>query len=204
MKLGLWAIMLLGMTGCVSVLPEAGPAAARYVIHDVSSPALQKKDPITWTLSIEDPAATRAFDTSNIAVFREAGRVEYYGSGEWADRAPRLVGAALVRSFENTGRILGVGNRVSLPRADFILQTDIRGFHAIQIDGKMAVETSIFARLTDSHSNVYAAKLFTKKANIDDDHASSVARQINANLSPMIADIIEWTFTQADQVAQAK
>jgi len=185
-------------------LPEAGPAPARFIITGVANAGIDiNAKAVDWTLSIEDPSATRALDTTKIAVSREPGRVEYYSDGEWSDRGPRLVGAALVRSFENTGRILGVGNRVTLPRADFILQTDIREMHAIRLDGKALVKTSIYVRLTNGKSKVYSAKLFSKQSEISDDSSASVARQTNTNLSPLLNEITEWTFSEVEQ-AQAQ
>ncbi|MEZ5917788.1 MAG: ABC-type transport auxiliary lipoprotein family protein [Parvularculaceae bacterium] len=77
-----------------------------------------------WSLSIEEPMATRAYDTANIALSRGPAQIEYYAGGEWADRAPRLFGAALVRSFENAGAIRTSARSLRCLLGDFALQTD--------------------------------------------------------------------------------
>src|SRR3990167_3831132 len=123
-RLAALAAGVLALSSCISVLPDAPPASARYLVTDVS--VTESRAPVAWTLGVEEPDATLAFNTAKIALSREPARIEYYAGGEWVDRAPRLLGAALVRSFENTGVVKGVGSRVTLPISTFALQTDIR------------------------------------------------------------------------------
>ena len=202
MKKILAALAGIMISGCVSVLPDAEPASARYFISDIQPPSSGLTEAV-WSLSIEDPSATRAFDTTKIAVSQAPGKVEYYSGGEWSDRAPRLIGAALIRSFENTGQILAVGSRVTQPRADFVLQADVRDLHVVKTDNGKAVKTAIYVRLTDGRSNVFAAKLFARSADIPVETTNLVAAQIDNNLASIMADIISWTFDEAER-AQAK
>lgn len=187
----------IALSGCVSVLPDAEPASERYFINDVT-PAASTLTQAAWALSIEDPSAIRALDTTKIAISRAPGKVEYFAGGEWSDRAPRLIGTALIRSFENTERILGVGSRVSLPHADFILQTDIRDFHVVKTGGREVVKTAVYVRLTDSRSNVLAAKLFSREAEIEEEKITLVVQQIDQSLAGIMTDIVEWTFEEAE------
>jgi len=184
------------LQACVSVLPKAAPPSARYQVTDVSVADLGAST-VSWTLAVEDPEATLAFDTAKIAISREPARIEYYAGGQWVDRAPRLFGAALVRSFENTGVIRGVGNRVTLPVSTYALQTDIRKLTIDQASGRSA-EVAVFARLTNGRSKMYATRLFTATSPVSSDSADAAANALNAGLQSVQREIVAWTIAEAD------
>lgn len=193
-----FALFGLVASGCVSVLPKAPPAAARYLLAPAEF-AQTTGDKVAWSLAIGDPDSTRVYDTTKIALVREPGRVEYYASGEWADRGPRLIQAAIIRSFENSGRILSVGDRPALPASDFILQTDIRTLHAAYIDGTPTATVEIFARLTNARGRVYAAHLFKQQAPADQDTDAAVAAAFNVATTAMLKEMVDWTFAEAER-----
>lgn len=185
------------LQACVSVLPEAAPASARYQVTDVAIGG--DHAPVSWSLSIEEPDATLAFNSAKIALSREPARIEYYAGGEWVDRAPRLFGVALVRSFENAGAIKGVGNRVTLPVSTYVLQTDIRKLAVTHQGGAMSADAVIFARLTNGRSVVYASKLFSASKPLSSDNAGAAATALNAGLQDIQRDLIEWAIAEADR-----
>lgn len=185
--------------GCVSVLPKAAPAPARYLMAPAEF-AGETGTKVEWSLAVEDPRSTSVYDTSKIALVREPGQVEYYASGEWADRGPRLVQAAIVRSFENSGRILSVGDRPSLPVSDFVLQTDIRMLHAAYEEGAPTATVAIFARLTNARGRVYAAHLFRQEVAAAGAAERQIVAAFNEAMTAMLKEMMEWTFAEADAV----
>lgn len=195
-------IAALACASCVSVLPKAPPAASRFVITDiVAEPA---GDAVVWTLGVDEPTSTNAYDTAKIALSRAPGAIEYFGGGEWADRAPRMFGAALVRSFENSGRITGVGARSVLPSSTYVLQTDIRTFGADLTGDDVIARVEVYARLTNGRSKILAARLFRAESVAADDDARAVAAALNENAGDIVATIISWTFEEAEKVEAAK
>jgi cholesterol transport system auxiliary component len=193
----------LFLSACVSVLPDAPPASARYQVTDVT-PDGADRAPVAWTLGVEEPDATLAYNTAKIALSRAPARIEYYAGGEWVDRAPRLFAAALIRSFENTGAVTGVGSRVTLPVSTFVLQTDIRKLTVAHQDGSRTAEIAIFARLTNGRSAVYASRLFTASQSVGADNAGAAAAALNAGLENIQHNILDWTFEQAAAAENAK
>lgn len=191
------------LASCVSVLPEAAPASARYQVTDVTIDAGDRA-PVSWTLGIEEPEATLAYNTAKIALSREPARVEYYAGGEWVDRAPRLFGAALVRSFENTGVIRGVGNRVALPISTYALQTDMRKLTITHQNGALTADVAVFARLTNGRSVIHASKLFSASEPVSADSAGAAATALNSGLEQIQRELVEWTFEQAAGAESAK
>jgi len=193
----LWALAILPALGCVSVLPKAGPAAARYLVAPVQF-AEASGPVVAWSLTVEDPQATRAYDNAKIALVREEGRVEFYSDGEWADRAPRLFQAALIRSFENTGRILGVGDRTAQPVSDFALQTDIRQMEANYAGGSQEAVISVYARLANNRGRVVAGRLFEARAKIGAGGTHDVAKALDKAIGEAMREIVDWSLVEAD------
>lgn len=194
-----FAAALLG-SACVSLLPETTPAKPRYQIN-----ALEPSDPagagerVDWSLVVDDPRATRAFDTVKIAVSTAPGKIEYYAAAEWADRAPRLFQSALVQSFEDSERILAIGDRGSIPLGDFVLQTDIRHILLDVREGAPAASVSIYARLSDGRGRIYAARPVTARALVKSESADDVIAAFNEAFDEALAEIVAWTYEKGEE-----
>ena len=80
---------------------------------------------------VEEPTATAAVNTDQIAVFPTPLQVQYLPRARWVDRAPLIVQALLIESFENTGKVPAVGRSTVGLRADYVVITDIREFQAL-------------------------------------------------------------------------
>lgn len=183
------------LSACVSVLPDAPPPSARFTVSDVTVDTAAEI--ATWTLGVEEPEATLAYNSAKIAISRAPGRIEYYAGGEWVDRAPRLFGVALVRSFENTGVIKGVGSRLTLPVSDYVLQADIRRLGVTHGGGDKRAEVTVFARLTNGRSLIHASKLFSAAVPVGADTPDAAAAALDAGLSAIQREIVAWTLEEA-------
>ena len=184
--------------GCVSVLPDAPPPAARYLLDAATFDASSETAYAEWSLAVDDPQSTRVYDNTKIAVLRAPGRIEYFAGGEWADRSQRLFQAALIRSFENSGRVLGVGDRTGLPVSDFILQTDIRAIHADYTGGSPVAVFDVFARLTNGRGRVFAARRFRETVEAQDDDVAALAGAFDAAVSAALEKMVDWSLVESD------
>ncbi len=200
------ALLIVGAllaTGCVSLLPKTEPARPRYQIAAVDADAFAGA-PVGWSLVIDDPRATRAFDSVKIAVSTAPEKIEYYAGAEWADSAPRLFQTALVQSFEDSGRILSVGDRGAIPIGDFVLQTDIRSIQLEARGGALGASVSLYVRLSDGKGTVYAAKPVAANAPATGDDADSVIAAFDQAFNRALAEIIAWTFKEGEKAAAAR
>ena len=111
--------------------------------------------------------------------------------------------SALIRSFENTGRILGVGDRTTMPTSTFILQTDIRNLEADYLSGAPKARVAIHARLMNSRGKVFAAKLFEASAPAGAGMPGDLARAFDGAVGGVIGEIVAWSFAEGE-TAQAK
>jgi cholesterol transport system auxiliary component len=197
MTRALFLFALIALSGCVNVLPQARPAAPRYLMEPVK--VASEAPAVAWSLAIDDPIATRAYDSPKIAAVREAGRLEFLGNGEWADRAPRLLQTAIIRSFENSGRILGVGDRTTLVAPTFVLHTDIRNLEADYLSGKPEARIAVYARLVNGRGKTLAARLFERRAEAGEGMPADLAKAFDAAAGGVIADLMAWTFEEGEK-----
>ncbi len=189
--------------GCVSLLPETAPPKPRY--HIIAADAVTLQGPsVDWSLVVADPRTTRIYDSVRIAVSTEPGKIEYFAGGEWADRAPRLFQTALVQTFEDSGRILAVGDRAALPVGDVVLQIDIRALHLDVRSRSPVSSVTVYTRLTDGKGSIYAAHLFSASEPARSERADDVVAAMNTVLNDVIADIVTWTYDEGEKAVRAK
>ena len=199
--LGLLAPMALG--GCVSQLLETNPPQPRYTFVS-TEPVTTQGERVDWSLIIAPPKTTRAYDTTKLAVSQRPGRIEYFGSGEWAGRAPQVFQTALIESFENSGRILAVGDRTSMPVGDYELQTDIRRIELNVANGAREAHLDVFVRLTNRKGVVYAATRFSARAPAANLSGDAVADAFNNAFNEIIPALVQWTFDNGEAKASAE
>ncbi|MBI1365378.1 MAG: hypothetical protein GC153_05415 [Alphaproteobacteria bacterium] len=203
-KFTLAGIAALTLGACVSVLPKAPPPAPRFLIEPVAF-GDEQGPRVGWSLIVEDPNATRVYDTTKIALLRQPGQVEYYANGEWADRAPRLFQTALIRSFENSGRILNVGDPATLTGADFVLQTDIRAMNAVYDGGGAPTAVfAVYARLADRTGKAVAARLFDEQVAASADEIDDIASAFDQAIEAALKEMTAWTFDEAGGRARSE
>ncbi len=190
-------LMALAASGCVSLLPETAPPKPRYHITSPNTDALQG-DRLTWSLVVDDPRTTRIYDSIRIAVTPAPGKIEYFAGAEWADRAPRLFQIALVQTFEDSRRILAVGDRGAVPVGDFVLQTDIRRLHYDVRDNHGHAQIDIYARLGDGRGQIHAARDFRASIPVNGDDADQIIAAFNDGFQSLIPELVTWTYDQGD------
>lgn len=192
----------IAASGCVGGILETTPPKPRYMIGNVDAAAVAGAG-VDWSLIVENPGASRAFDSTKIAVSPSPGRIEYFAGGEWASRAPVVVQMAVIQAFEDSGRILAVGNRADIGLADLALQTDIRRIDLDVAGGARTARIDLYVRLTNGRSKVFAAKAFSAAAPAASDDGDDVAAAFDAALKSVVAEIVNWTFEEGDRVQGA-
>ncbi len=190
-------LMALAASGCVSLLPETAPPKPRYHITAPDTSALQGER-LAWSLVVDDPRTTRIYDSIRIAVTPAAGKIEYFAGAEWADRAPRLFQTALVETFEDSRRILAVGDRGAVPVGDFVLQTDIRRLYFDVRNSQGEAHIDIYARLGDGKGAIHAARDFRATVPVNGDDADEIIAAFNEGFQSLIPDLVAWTYDQGE------
>lgn len=199
---GISASLALFGIGCVSVLPEASPAKPRFHIVAADAGALSG-EALAFSLVIDEPRSTRVYDSVRIAVASAPGRIEYLAGAEWADRAPRLFQTALIQTFEDAGRIIAVGDRSSLPIADYVLQTDIRRME-LAVQGGNAADISVYARLTNGKGTIFAARKFEARIASSSTKPDAVYAAFNTGFDQIVAGLVAWAYEEGERANAGK
>ncbi|MDP1698255.1 MAG: ABC-type transport auxiliary lipoprotein family protein [Xanthomonadaceae bacterium] len=197
------AIVLLGaLTGCVS-LPER-EAVQLY------TPTLASSDPndapsVPWQLVIDRPLSDPALDSPRIAVRPRANELQSYAGARWTAAAPDIVETALLRRFQDSGRIVAVGRARDALRADYLLQLDLRAFESVY-DGDSGVphaHIALFATVLDAGSrNVIAGRLFVRDSSASDEAVPAIVDAFGVALSALSTEIVDWTLTNGQAHAE--
>lgn len=197
-----FALLLSTLAGCVS-LPEHDPV-------QLYTPALRHSEPtdaprVRWQLVIDRPLSDPALDSPRIAVRPRANELQSYAGARWTAAAPDLVETALLRGFQDSGRIVAVGRGRDALRADYLLQLDLRAFESVY-DGESETphaHIALYATVLHAGSrNVVAGRLFVHDAAASDKALPAVVDAFGEALSALSAEVVDWTLASGEAHTQ--
>ena len=115
----------------------------------------------------------------------------------WVDTAPRLVQTLLVESFENSGKIVGVGRQSVNLRTDYALLTDLREFQSELVPNRNPVAyVRINAKLVRFPDRVIVATLSAdEKVRAAGGTLPNVIQAFDKALGRALKKIVNWGLT---------
>jgi cholesterol transport system auxiliary component len=155
--------------------------------------------PVDWQLVVETPLASDTLATARIVVMPSRGVIEVLPGARWSDTAPALLRGLVVRGFEASGRIVGVGSAVSGLRADYSLAIDLHDFQVEIVDGSPRAAVRFQARMLDYTSNrVFAARSFAAEEAASGTDAAGAFAAFQLALNRSVAELVEWTLASGE------
>ncbi len=148
---------------------------------------------------VEEPTATAAVSTDQIAVQPTPLRVQYLPRARWVDRAPLIVQALLIESFENSNRVPAVGSSAIGLRADYYIATDIREFQATLPpnagpDAPLQVHVRLNLKLIEAgEDRIIGSQSFEEIVPSLSDEPAVVAAAFDEALGDVMRDSVEWS-----------
>lgn len=195
------ALSLAGLAGCVS-LPER-EAVQLY------TPQLRHHDAadmpaVRWQLVIDRPLSDPSLDSPRIAVRPQANELQSYAGARWTAAAPDLVESALLRRYQDSGRIVAVGRSRDALRADYLLQLDLRAFESVyDADAAPHAHIAVYATLLAAGSrNVVAGHLFVRDASASDAQIPAIIDAFGEALSTLSVEVMDWTLASGQVHAE--
>ena len=195
------AVLLLG--GC-ALVEGGGPPPRLFTPHpkttfDSDLPTAN------WQLVVDPPQAPASIDSVRIAVRKSPLELDYYAGAAWADRVPPMVLTLLVSSFENTGKIVGVGRESASLRGDFALRTDIRNFEVEREGGHAAAHVHIVSKLVQLPERIIVSdNSCDYKEDAASDKLEDIVEAYNSALGRCMRRIVEWTLRTGSKIKPAK
>jgi cholesterol transport system auxiliary component len=200
MKANNWlaAGLMVLVAGC-GILPKREPTALFEPARPSSVAPRADWPQANWSLIVARPLAAGLLDNDRIAVRPAPGEISVYKGAAWTDTAPDLVHGALLRRFEDSGRILSVARPGSGVRGEFSLQTELRVFESIYVSaGRPQATIEIYAKLVrTTDGSVVAARTFRETEDATSENLSSVVDAFGAALNRTTEQIVGWTLASA-------
>ncbi|SFK92499.1 ABC-type transport auxiliary lipoprotein family protein [Shimia haliotis] len=203
----LTALLLGGCAGIGTINRAATPtdlyALTPKSTFDANLPRLRQQ------IVIEEPTATAAVDTDQIAVHPTPLQVEYLPGVRWVDRAPLIVQALLIESFENSGKVAAVGRSTVGLRPDYTIVTDVREFQAHlpkseEPDAPLEIHVRLNLKIVDSFSDhIIGSNSFTEVVPTQSDEMLDIVTAFDSALGRAMRDSVEWSVRKIYGHAQA-
>ncbi|MEM9551791.1 MAG: ABC-type transport auxiliary lipoprotein family protein [Pseudomonadota bacterium] len=159
---------------------------------------------------VEEPTATAAVDTDRIAVQPSPLQVQYLPRARWVDRAPLIVQALLIESYENSGKVGAVGRSAVGLRADYVIVSDLREFQAYlpvtaDPDAPLQVDVRLNIKVVDTlEDRIIASQSFEEVVPSATDDADDLAFAFDEALGDTMRDAVEWSVRQMHQHAATR
>lgn len=157
---------------------------------------------VDWQLAVAKPAAARLVDSPRINVRPTPGELEVYRGATWSQPATEMLEDALLRGFEDSGRIGAVARIATGIRSDYKLAIDLRRFEADYAgNARPAATIELNAKLIHSlDQRVVASRTFLVAEPAADTAVPSVATAFETALARTTTELIGWTLAagQAD------
>ncbi len=210
-RICIFAALVAGLGGCAGLgrIQAVSTPNELYALTPKStfSPNLPR---IEQQIVVEEPSATAAVSTDQIAVQPTALRVQYLPRARWVDRAPLIIQALLIESFENTNRVPAVGGSAIGLRADYYVAADIREFQALLPpdagpDALLQVDVRLNIKLIDAEEDrIIGSRSFTEQVAAMSDDAADVAAAFDEALGDAMRDSVEWSIRSIHAHATAR
>ncbi|MFI2767219.1 ABC-type transport auxiliary lipoprotein family protein [Ruegeria faecimaris] len=158
-----------------------------------SLPRIQKQ------IVVQEPTATAAVNTDQIAVQPTPLQVQYLPRARWVDRAPLIVQALLVESYENSGRVSAVGRSTVGLRPDYVIVPDLREFQGIVVnqDGESStvrVEVRMNIKIVDEFDDkIIASNSFQENVIAKSNQTEDLVTAFDVALGKTMRDAVEWS-----------
>ncbi len=133
-KAAMFALPVLALSGCVSVLPEQPDPPAVYRLTVSKGEAVAKRSNAK-ILNIDLPVAPRALAGTDIIVSPDGRRLTVTAGSQWAETIPRMLRTAMIDQFSNNPNVIAVDSK-GTALANYRVGTHLRRFEAVFDQGE--------------------------------------------------------------------
>lgn len=201
-------LMIASLSGCAGLgtLKQAAKPNDLYLLTPKSTfssslPRVQKQ------IVVQEPTATAAVNTDQIAIQPTALQVQYLPQARWVDRAPLIVQTLLVESFENSGKVAAVGRSTVGLRADYVIVPDLREFQGLVVGETenaktVRVEVRMNIKIIDEFEDkIIASSSFQEYVVAASDQTPDLVEAFDIALGKTMRDAVEWSIRRINSHA---
>ena len=143
---------------------------------------------------VKEPTALKAVDSQQIMLKPSASEIAYLSGAQWSDRAPKLIQAKLVETFENTRRVGAVAKPGDGLVIDYQLVMDVRRFEIASNGGDRGQFEMSVKLLDDKSGVVLETKIFEASVLATGSSNAAYVAALDRAFDKVARDIVEWVF----------
>jgi cholesterol transport system auxiliary component len=186
-------VSLSALIGAGCQLPGSGPPPREFRVTQKST-FPEDLPRVKWVLVVERLSTDPSVDTPRIA--RTSGvEIQYYAGAVWVDRPAVMIEPLIIQSFRSSGAIEVVADRRADVRPDFVLQTSIEAFEAMETaSGPPEVHVAMAATLIRMpRREVVGTTTLDHTVTAQALNIESIAVAFDEALGNVLKDLVEWT-----------
>ncbi|UTW09677.1 ABC-type transport auxiliary lipoprotein family protein [Pseudomonas benzenivorans] len=205
MKRLLGILLLGGLLGACTLLPESEPLALYRLPASALPGQVQRGAPLDWALRVNTPAASALLDSTRIAVLPQGDRLSAYQGTRWVDRATLLLRDRLLDGFRDDGRLAAVSGDGSGLRADLLLDSDLRAFHGEYRGHQPQAHIHLEARLVQAGSRrILASRRFVVRQAAAERSVAAMVTAFGQAGDELTRQLVAWTLDQGRAARRAR
>ena len=189
------------LAGGCSILPKREPITIYQPVR-AATPVPADWPQVKWSLLVSRPVAGTQVDSERINVQPAPGTIQVYKGAAWTDAAPDLLQVALLKAFEDSGKILSVSRSGGGVRGEYQLLTELRSLQSVYSQpGQPQATIEVYARLVHTNDGrVVAARNFSGSEPAAGEGVAAVVDAFSRVLDRTTSEIVGWTLRSGNDV----
>ena len=187
----------LGLSGCISVLPESVPEQI-YRLNASQDLGTEALDDVRLIL-LERPVAPRALVANKIALSYPDGRIAYAAHSNWISPVPGLVQDLVMDAYAAQAPDIAAVRASDGVRSRWALRLDIRHFDAYFDQGENSaplVRVMMRARIVDQrHRRLISSRTVEADVRASSRNVTSIVEAFDQASQAVTVDLVNWSRT---------
>lgn len=143
---------------------------------------------------VAEPAALKSLDGQNIVIKPAPDEIAFLKGAQWSDRLPKIVQAALIKSFQQSRRLGAVGRPGEGLAIDYQITAEIRAFEVrTSASGDQAYVELHVRVLNDRNGVVRSSRGFNASVPVVGTTNSDFVRALDSAFDEVAVDIVNWS-----------
>lgn len=185
--------MALGLSGCISLLPESEPSTL-YRLNPTINEAGVTMD--GQTIKVDRPSAPRALSGDRLAIEFQGGQIAYLAGVNWISPAPDLVQSLMIDTIDRSVEGLTASRPDDGVNTGYSIRSELRHFEAVYDNGSGSaplVKVALRVRVVDeSTRELLGVRTVDGTARADSNNQRAIVAAFNIAASEAAAELAAW------------
>jgi cholesterol transport system auxiliary component len=199
---------MLTLNGCISLLPESGPAPKLYTLSPSLAP-YPTAHPLPLELIVEKPHARSLTDNAKIVFYENEGdglgTYTFVRGRQWIERLPLLLHTQLIEGMEKANLFKAVSSPDVSTEADILLQFEVRNFEIAHSNKEAAAHICLAAKILHAEDrHILASHTFEKRQPAEGEKFTALMHALDKGWTATLIDLVNWTRDEAQNYLRAQ